>query len=177
MNSNKKVTEPFPKECMGSRCFRIPSILVTGRGTLMAVCDARWNHGLDSAGNLETVQARSHDGGATWERQFINHYEDVEDGSDRCIFSAGFIDPVAGEDSQGNLYILADLCPAFVGAWAVDGIVCGQQGGGRHPNGRLALKEGEPYLCRDPGAEPGHLPLLCREARGGRVPASAWRQG
>ena len=149
MNSNKKVTEPFPKECMGSRCFRIPSILVTGRGTLMAVCDARWNHGLDSAGNLETVQARSHDGGATWERQFINHYEDVEDGSDRGIFSAGFIDPVAGEDSQGNLYILADLCPAFVGAWAVDGIVCGQQGGGRHPNGRLALKERGSHTCAE----------------------------
>lgn len=88
------ITEPFPKGCMGSDRFRIPSILTTREGTLIASCDARWSHGLDSAGNLETVSARSEDGGCTWERQYVNHFDDVEDGSDRCIFSAGFIDPV-----------------------------------------------------------------------------------
>lgn len=135
---------------MGSRCFRIPSLTTTKKDTVLAVCDARWNHGLDSAGNLETVAARSADNGQTWERQFINHFEDVEDGSERCIFSAGFIDPCVGEDSQGNLYLLADLCPAFVGAWAVNGIVCGQQAGGRHPNGRLALKDIGSHTCAEP---------------------------
>ena len=171
----REVTDPFPENCMGSRRLRIPSIVVTHKGAVSAACDALWNHGLDSAGNLETVMARSFDGGSSWERQFVNHFEDVEDGSDRCIFSAGFIDPVMGEDSQGNLYLLTDLCPAFVGAWAVDGIVCGQQQGGRHPNGRPALKDMEsythaeaqelnektyPYYAGNPG-EDGFLPVLC----------------
>lgn len=145
----RDVTEPFPKECMGSKRFRIPAMLMTDEGTLLAVCDARWSHGLDAAGNLETVAARSHDDGVTWERQFINHFDDVVDGSDRCIFSAAFIDPVVGKDGQGNLYLLVDLCPAFVGGWAVDGMVCGQQGGGRHPDGRLALKDGEGHSCAE----------------------------
>lgn len=169
-----KVTDPFPKDCMGSKCFRIPSIQMTRDNVLMAVCDARWNHGLDSAGNLETVAARSVDGGCTWERQFVNHFEDVADGSDRCIFSAGFIDPVVGEDSKGNLYLLTDLCPAFVGGWEVNGIVCGRQNGGRHGNGCLALKDMEsyaraettelnedtyPYYAGQPDAD-GYLPVL-----------------
>lgn len=171
----KVMEEPFPKGCMESECFRIPSLLTLRDGALLAVCDARWNHGLDCAGNLETVAARSCDGGLTWERQFVNHFDDVEDGSDRCIFSAGFIDPVTGEDSQGNLYLLTDLCPAFVGCWEVDGIVCGRQNGGRHPNGRLALKDMEsykraetkelnedtyPYYAGEPETD-GYLPVLC----------------
>lgn len=164
--------QPFPKECMGSRCFRIPAMLTTKEGTLIAVCDARWNHGLDAAGNLETVAARSRDCGESWERQFVNHFEDVEDRSERCIFSAGFIDPVIAQDSQGVLYLLVDRCPAFVGAWG-EGIVCGQESG-RHANGRLALKDREtitcgetlelnqetyPYYAGEPGAD-GYLPVL-----------------
>lgn len=145
IQEEQTMTNPFPKGCMGSKCFRIPSLLTTQKGTILAACDARWNHGLDSAGNLETVSARSEDGGRSWERQFINHYEDVVDGSDRCIFSAGFIDPVMGQDSSGRIYLLTDMCPAFVGGYAVGGIVCGQQGGGRHENGCLALKDIESY--------------------------------
>ncbi len=171
----KEVTDPFPKECMGSRCFRIPAIRTTKNGTVVAVCDARWSHGLDSAGNLETVAARSFDGGVSWERQFVNHFEDVVDGSDRCIYSAGFIDPILSEDSEGTLYLLVDLCPAFVGGWAVNGMVCGQQNGGRHANGRLALKDIESYTCAETqelnettypyyagdALEDGYVPVLC----------------
>lgn len=167
-------TQPFPEGCMGSRRFRIPALLTTSKNTILAACDARWSHGLDSAGNLETVAARSEDGGRSWERQFVNHFEDVADGSDRCIFSAGFIDPVLGEDGRGRLYLLTDLCPAFVGGWAVDGMVCGQQNGGRHANGALALKDMEsytraetqelnedtyPYCAGERGAD-GYLPVL-----------------
>lgn len=170
----RSLTDPFSKGCMGSEAFRIPSLLVTRAGALVAACDARWAHGKDSAGNLETVFARSVDGGMTWERQFVNHFEDVADGTDRCIFSAGFIDPALAEDSAGNLYLLADLCPAFVGLQAVDGMVYGQQNGGRHPNGSLALKDLEsctraetqelsaqtyPYYAGEPD-EDGYLPVL-----------------
>lgn len=150
-------------------------MLMTRAGTLVAACDARWKHGKDSAGNLETVAARSVDGGESWERQFVNHFEDVEDGTDRCIFSAGFIDPALAEDSAGNLYMLTDLCPAFVGARAVNGMVCGRQNGGRHPNGRLALKDIESFTCAETqelsadtypyyvgdADENGYFPILC----------------
>lgn len=170
----KKVTDPFAKGCMGSEAFRIPSILTTRTGALVAACDARWEHGKDCAGNLETVVARSMDGGESWERQFVNHFDDVVDGTDRCIFSAGFIDPALAEDSAGNLYLLTDLCPAFVGGHAVNGMVCGQHNGGRHANGRLALKDIEspmhaetqeltaetyPYYAGEPD-ENGYCPVL-----------------
>ena len=145
----KNVTDPFPKDCMGSHCFRIPAMLVTKKGTVLAASDARWSHGLDAAGNLETVVARSSDGGQTWERQFVNHYDDVEDGSERCIYSAAFIDPILAQDSQGVLYLLVDMCPAYVGGWAVDGMVCGKEREGRHPNGKLALKKMESYTCAE----------------------------
>ncbi len=143
------VTDPFPKDCLGSHCFRIPAILVTKEKAVLAATDVRWAHGQDTAGNLETAVARSEDGGRTWKRQIVNHYDDVEDGSERCIFSAAFIDPVLAVDSLGTLYLLTDMCPAFVGSWAVDGMVCGQEGGGRHANGRLALKDMESAVCAE----------------------------
>ncbi len=141
----KDVTEPFLQGCIGSERFRIPSMWVTHKKTIVAACDARWEHGQDSAGNLETVIARSFDGGCSWERQFVNHFEDVEDGSDRCIFSAGFIDPILAQDHLGTIYLLTDLCPAFVGAQTVYGMVFGQQKDGRHSNGCLAVKDIETY--------------------------------
>ncbi len=136
------ITDPFPKGCLGSERCRIPAILTTPRGTLVAASDARWAHGQDTAGNLETMVARSTDNGLTWERQFVHHFEDVVDGSQRCIYSAGFIDPVLGCDREGTLYLLADMTPAYVGTFAYDGIVCGRESG-RHSNGKLALKAGQ----------------------------------
>ncbi len=135
----KTVTDPFPSGCLGIDKFRIPSLFVTRENTLLAACDARWNHGQDCAGNLETVLARSEDGGQTWEHQFVNYFEDVTDGSDRCIFSAGFIDPIIAQDSQGILYLLVDLCPPYVGAWGRPAVICGQADG-FHKKG-LALKK------------------------------------
>ena len=143
------VTDPFPKDCLGSHCFRIPAILVTNENALLAAADVRWAHGQDTAGNLETAVARSEDGGRTWTRQIVNHYDDVADGSERCIFSAAFIDPILACDSLGTIYLLTDMCPAFVGTWAADGMVCGPANGGRHENGRLALKDSESFTCAE----------------------------
>lgn len=140
------ITNPFPKGCLGSDRCRIPAILTTKAGTLVAASDARWAHGQDTAGNLETMVARSTDNGLTWEQQFVHHFEDVVDGSERCIFSAGFIDPAIGCDREGILYLLVDLTPAYVGTFAGGGIVCGRESG-RHANGRLALKAFQDETC------------------------------
>ena len=53
------ITDPFPKGCLGSERCRIPAILTTPRGTLVAASDARWAHGQDTAGNLETMVGSS----------------------------------------------------------------------------------------------------------------------
>jgi sialidase-1 len=45
--------------------FRIPSLLVTKRGTLLAFCEGRKN-GSSDAGRIDTVLRRSTDGGQTW---------------------------------------------------------------------------------------------------------------
>lgn len=49
----------------GYHTFRIPSLLVTKHGTLLAFCEGRKNGGSD-AGHIDLVLRRSKDGGQTW---------------------------------------------------------------------------------------------------------------
>src|SRR4029078_1395807 len=49
----------------GYHTFRIPSILVTPRGTVLAFCEGR-KGGRGEAGDIERVMKRSEDGGASW---------------------------------------------------------------------------------------------------------------
>ncbi|NQT13270.1 MAG: exo-alpha-sialidase, partial [Planctomycetes bacterium] len=49
----------------GYHTFRIPAIVVSGKGTLLAFCEGRRKSGSDS-GDIDTVLKRSFDGGKTW---------------------------------------------------------------------------------------------------------------
>lgn len=49
----------------GYACFRIPAIIKTNTGTLLAFAEAR-KDGCGDAGNIDLVLRRSHDGGQTW---------------------------------------------------------------------------------------------------------------
>ena len=49
----------------GYHTFRIPSLLVTSRGTLLAICEGRKNSRSDF-GDIDVVLKRSTDGGKTW---------------------------------------------------------------------------------------------------------------
>lgn len=50
----------------GYHTYRIPSLLVTEKGTVLAFCEARKNGGGD-AGDIDLALRRSFDHGITWE--------------------------------------------------------------------------------------------------------------
>jgi len=55
----------FGKDSDGYKCFRIPSIVKTKKGTLLAFAEARKNSCSDT-GDIDLVMKRSTDGGKTW---------------------------------------------------------------------------------------------------------------
>ncbi|MEQ1859997.1 MAG: sialidase family protein [Chthoniobacteraceae bacterium] len=73
--------EPSFEECDlfvasvdGYHTYRIPSLLVTARGTVLAFCEGR-KRGSGDHGDLDLVMKRSTDGGRTWSAQQIVHEE------------------------------------------------------------------------------------------------------
>lgn len=59
-------TEVFPPGLDDVKLFRIPGLVVTPRGTVLAYCEARRNSASDW-GEIEIHMRRSMDGGKTWE--------------------------------------------------------------------------------------------------------------
>jgi sialidase-1 len=59
--------EVFTAGKEGYHTFRIPALLVTPKGTLLAFCEGRKDHARD-AGDIDLVLKRSGDGGKTWGR-------------------------------------------------------------------------------------------------------------
>ncbi|MGF1578789.1 MAG: exo-alpha-sialidase [Gemmataceae bacterium] len=58
----------------GYHTYRIPALIVTKKGTLLAFCEARKNNSKDY-GDIDLVLKRSSDNGQTWSRQQIVHEE------------------------------------------------------------------------------------------------------
>jgi sialidase-1 len=51
--------------------YRIPSIIKTNKGTLIAVCDARVDRPGDAPNNIDLVMKKSSDGGKTWTKSKV----------------------------------------------------------------------------------------------------------
>lgn len=73
------ITEPysvFYPGLYGSNAYRIPSLLYTDSGTLIAGIDKRINHSGDSPANIDMMVRRSLDAGKSWETNgvLINDY-------------------------------------------------------------------------------------------------------
>ncbi len=58
----------------GYHTYRIPALLVTARGTVLAFCEGRKTSGGDH-GDLDLLMKRSTDGGRTWSPQQVVHEE------------------------------------------------------------------------------------------------------
>jgi sialidase-1 len=69
-------SEVFPPGMNGITRYRIPGIVVTHKGTILAYCEARKDSGADW-GEIEIHLRRSVDGGTTWlPSQIIAHHGD-----------------------------------------------------------------------------------------------------
>ena len=102
--------QPFAPGTGGSQNFRIPGIVTLDNGTLIAACDARWNHAGDGAG-LDTIVSVSTDNGANWTYTFANYLGDNGDVYNNL--STCFIDPGIATDGE-KAYLIADLWPAGI---------------------------------------------------------------
>lgn len=113
------ITNPFTPETIitlpdgtttSSQSYRIPSMVTLADGTIVAAADIRWNTTFDGGG-LDTLVARSTDGGANWSYTVANYLGDngnVYNGS----HSTAFLDPSLVVAADGKtVYMLVDLYP------------------------------------------------------------------
>ena len=78
----------------GHKLYRIPGIVVTAKGTVLAYCEARRHTGLDWD-DIEILLRRSTDGGATW--SLVDRFDMPTPGSARPTAVTG--------DANGNVYV------------------------------------------------------------------------
>ncbi len=67
-------TDVFVAGQDGYHTYRIPALVRTAKGTLLAFCEGRKNNRRDH-GDIDLVLKRSSDGGRTWSRQQVVHEE------------------------------------------------------------------------------------------------------
>jgi len=79
-------TDLFVSGEYGVANYRIPSLVTTNKGTLLAVCDARVDRPGDLPNNIDLTIRRSEDNGTTWSKpKIIVDYPNKEGGGDPCM--------------------------------------------------------------------------------------------
>ena len=139
--------QPFAPGTGGSQNFRIPAIVMLENGTLVAACDARWDHDGDGAG-IDTIVSTSKDGGKSWHYRFANYLGD--NGNQFNDLSTSFMDGALGTDGD-TVYLVVDLFPAgFALNTSRHRPVAGQNGLDGQGNLRLRLLEKDYVSIDDP---------------------------
>jgi sialidase-1 len=106
----------------GYHTYRIPSLIVTTKGTLLAFCEGR-RHSVRDQGDHDILVKRSADGGKTWSKQKVIW----DDGPNTCACACAVEDQVTekiwllmtwirGDDSEGQIVRgkSKDTCRIFV---------------------------------------------------------------
>ena len=87
--------------------YRIPGLLTSNRGTLIAFCDARMRREGDPPNKINLVMKRSFDGGRTWESLRTL----AENGEGAVADSCGIVDR-----QTGTLWIFSVYAPVGIGS-------------------------------------------------------------
>lgn len=134
----------FAKENGPAGNYRIPSILTTTAGTLIACADARYFTCRDNPNRIDKIVRRSFDNGRTWTDAVVVVKE--EGSSVQC--SSAAIDPCLVQDaSSGRIFLLYSHTPAGVG------ILNSKRGTGLDEQGRqIVCKDGKKYSLGKDGA-------------------------
>jgi sialidase-1 len=97
LNPEEPLTYLFESGSEGYQTFRIPAIIQTKKGTILAFAEGRKNSSSDS-GDIDLVMKRSEDNGKTWSELTVIR----DDGGNVCGNPA----PVQ-DRSTGNIYLLS----------------------------------------------------------------------
>ena len=90
----------------GAAAFRIPGLVTTNKGTLLAVYDVRYNNSVDLQEHIDIGLSRSTDGGQTWEKMRLPIAFGEEGGLPAAQNGVG--DPSILVDTQTNtVFIVA----------------------------------------------------------------------
>lgn len=134
----------FEKGVNNCRNYRIPSLLATGKGTLIAAIDARVDEPGDNPNNIDKAVRRSLDNGVTWEDvKVLVDYP----GKGRKEGAAA-IDPAMLEDREtGTIWMIFSQTPGGIGLWS------SRPGTGFDSNGYRLLydRENNGYTLREDG--------------------------
>lgn len=91
------------------REYRIPALVTTGKGTLIAVCDARVEKPADAINNIDLAMKRSFDNGKTWEPlKILADFEGEQAAADPCML----VDRTTGTVWIAYDYVLDKLLPS-----------------------------------------------------------------
>ncbi|URL06197.1 exo-alpha-sialidase [Avibacterium sp. 21-595] len=100
-----------------ARNYRIPSLLTTQNGVVIAAIDKRWQHSADW-GNIDTAIRRSFDGGLTWQKsQTVIDLASQSYGDQNSAF---LIDPLMVQDKRnGRVFMIVDMFPETRGFFGI----------------------------------------------------------
>ena len=94
---------------LGSSNFRIPSLITTKAGTLLAGIDVRVGGGGDSPNNIDSGIKRSTDNGETWDTgKILLNYPDSASGIDTSLLQ---------DTTTDEIFMLVDAFPHGGGTW------------------------------------------------------------
>lgn len=133
----------FYPDLAGSKSYRIPSMITTKKGTIIAGIDARIVSSADNPNKIDTTIRRSEDNGKTWGpiQKLVSFAGEGLDG-------AAAIDTALLQDEvTGTIFMIYCHTPGGIGLWA------SEPGIGFDANGyrKLYDSESNEYLLREDG--------------------------